>query len=209
MRTLWVAVCLVIGCCGCGEQGDGTRPAAILDREDIQVAIQWPEGRKAVEIPFEFLNEMPVITCQLNGKSAVLYLDTAAGGVPFFLYEDRLAEFGLTVTSEKDHPSYTAGGRLKTTRYCGAFTLTLQDGLSIKVSGASCLPADGKAPANRAVAGILGVLTMNTLNAVIDFEANTITFNVKPASNKSGAANGSQPNRSETNRASSAAGSRR
>jgi len=206
MKTLWVSACLVTACCGCGGTVDDTRPAAPSAREDIQVTVQWPPNKNAIEIPFELLEDIPVIRCQLDGAAAVLYVDTACQ--PICLYEDRLARFGLKVTSEKDHPRYTAGGPVEKTRYCGAFTLTFPDRLSLKVSGAPCVLGEGRSPGHD-VDGILGVKIMKALNAVLDFEAGKMTFTVKAASNKIGAANGSQPFRSEANRTSSAAGSRR
>lgn len=182
MKSLWVFVCFVIACCGCGGPADGTRPTAPLAKEVIQVSVQWPEGKKAIEIPFEFVDDIPVIRCQLDGVVAVLYVDTASQLL--CLYEDRLARFGLKVTSEKDHPRYTAGGYAENTRYCGEFTLTLRDGLRMKVSSAPCLPGRGRSPSHD-VDGILGVKIMRMLNAVIDFEASKIIFEVKSASNKS------------------------
>jgi len=140
-----------------------------------------PAGKKAIEIPFTLLDEIPVVECQLNERPAALYLDTASQ--PTCLYQDRLAGFGLALVSEEDVARFTAAGHVETTPCCGEVTLKSQDGLRMKSSRALCLPGRVTGPSHE-VDGILGVKIMTALKAVIDSEAHKITFTVKAASGK-------------------------
>ena len=205
MKGFWTSV-LVVAAFG-GFQGATHRtsgPAAVAAKE-LRVEIRWPGSKRAIEVPLELVNELPVVRCRLNGKEAVLWVDTGSHAI--CLYEDRLASFGLKVTSEEDWPQYTAGGLQTRTRFCNEFLLAFKDGLNLEVSGAACLPTAGRSPGND-VDGLLGVKIMRALNGVIDLGASNMTFTVKAAP-KSGPANSSPPIGSETNRTSSPAGSRR
>jgi hypothetical protein len=178
MKTIVSIILLLIGCCGCKKSNGSAPPSLAASRqEELQYSVQWPSETRVVKLAFELVGDMPVIRCKLNGKPAALYLDTAAQ--PICLYEDRLQRFGLKVQSRKNDPRYTAGGRIDTTPYCGEFTLMIEGGFQIQVSGAPCLPGEGRSPGHD-VDGIFGVKVMKALNAVIDLDLNTITFTVKP-----------------------------
>jgi hypothetical protein len=205
MKAPWISVAVVVACGGFQAATHRTSGAAAVAGKELQVEIQWPGSKPAIEVPLEMSNELPIVRCRLNGKEAVLYVDTGSHAIS--LYEDRLARFGLKVTSEEDWPQYTTGGLVTRTRFCNEFLLAFKDGLNLEASGAACLPAAGRSPGQE-VDGLLGVKIMRALNGVIDLGASKITFAVKAAP-KSGAANGSQPTRSETNRTPPAAGSRR
>lgn len=181
MKTLSIAVGVVITCCACQKAADRTNTSPTIAGEDLKVSVQWPEGKRTIQIPIEFLDDTPIVRCRLNGKEAVLLVDT--GCQPICLYEDRLNRHGLKVTAEKDHPRYTASGRVASTRYCGRFLLTCSEGLSMDVSGAPCVPGEGRQPSHE-VDGLLGVKIMKALNGVIDLEAGKITFAVKMPSGK-------------------------
>jgi hypothetical protein len=174
--------------------------------EDQQIAVDWPQGKGAIEVPFELLDDIPVVRCQLNGKPSFLYLDTAHQ--PISLYQDRLARVGLKLAAEEDGPRSTFGGHPDRLPFCGRFVLDFQDGLSIAVSRAPCVPSGGRA-FHHDVDGVLGVKIMKALNGVIDLQAGMITFSVKAIPGQRAATNLSQPLRPSTNRPPSGAGCRR
>jgi len=205
MKKLLVLFLTLIGCLACREPTDRTNASASSDSEDSRVTVQWPESREAIEIPLEFLDDIPVIRCQLNGKESVLYVDTACQ--PICLYEDRLAKFGLKVTAEKDFPRYTALGHVERTSFSSGFVLTFKGGLSMQVSAAPCLSGGGREPSHD-VDGILGVKIVKALNGVLDLRAQKLILSVerKP---KTAQRTGASRIAEETNQTSSAAGSRR
>ncbi|MGA2866355.1 MAG: hypothetical protein ABSF95_17920 [Verrucomicrobiota bacterium] len=151
-----------------------TKPSA--SSVDSQVSVQWPQGKDFIEIPLEFLDDIPVVRCQLNGKLAILYVDTACQ--PICLYADRLARFGINAGAQVDYPRYTALGHVERTSFTGGFLLTFKDGLGMEVSGVPCLPGGGRDP-NHDVDGILGVKVMKVLNAVVDFRAGKLVLALK------------------------------
>ncbi len=164
--------------------------------EDQQITVQWPQGTNAIKVPFELLDDIPVVRCQLNGKPSFLYLDMARQ--PISLYQDRLARFGLQAGAGENDLHDTGGGHIERIGFCGGFILTFPDGLSMAVSRAPCMPGGGRV-SHHEVDGVLGVKIMKALNGVIDLQAGTIIFTVKAAPNKSGPPNGSQPMRAITN----------
>ncbi len=201
MKAIWTCVVVVVACCGFQAGAPRTgRPAGVASKE-LRVEIQWPGIKSSIEVPLELLNELPVVRCRLNGKEAVLYVDTGSHAIS--LYEDRLAGFGLKVTSEEDWPQYTAGGHVTRTRFCNEFNLAFKD-LSLEISGAACLPAAGRSPGHE-VDGLLGAKIMRALNGVIDLGASKITFAMKAAP-KGSAPNPSLPIPPQTNSRSPAAG---
>jgi len=190
----------------CWGADDHSNPTGVSGKDELRIDVQWPNDRATIEVPLDFLDAIPVIKCKLNGKASVLYVDTVCQAT--CLYQDRLNGFGIKITGQKDFPNYTAGGYVGRRSFSGEFELAFEGGLRMKVSGAPCLPGSGRDP-NHDVDGILGVTVMKALNAVVDLEAGKIKFAVKKAPNKGGAANGSQPVRSQRNQTSPAAGSRR
>lgn len=152
------------------------RMKASAPSNDSRISVQWPQGRDVIEIPLQFLDDIPVVRCQLNGRLAILYVATASQ--PIFLYADRLARLGVNAGGQVDSPRYTALGHVEKTSLTGGFLLTFNDGLGIEVSGAPCLPGGGRDP-NHDVDGILGVKVMKALNAVVDLRAGKLILALK------------------------------
>jgi hypothetical protein len=177
-------------------KAEPNRTKASAPSYDSRISVRWPQGRDVIEIPLEFLDDIPVVRCQLNGKLAILYVDTACQ--PICLYADRLARFGINAGAEVDYPRYTALGHVEKTRFTGGFLLTLKDGLGMEVSGAPCLPDGGRDP-NHDVDGILGVKVMKALNAVVDLRALKLILAVEKDP-KAAQRTGVSRSRVETNR---------
>ncbi len=201
MKALWTCLLVVVACCGFEAGTPRTSSSGAAAGKELRVQIQWPGTKSSIEVPLELVNELPVVRCRLNGKEAVFYVDTGSHAIS--LYEDRLARFGLKVTSEENWPQYTASGHVTRTRFCNEFNLAFKD-LSLEISGAACLPAAGRSPGHE-VDGLLGAKIMRALNGVIDLGASKITFAMKAAPNAR-AANGSQRIPAQTNSRSPAAG---
>lgn len=161
---------------GLGSEAKANRTKVSAASDDWRISVQWPQGKDVIEIPLAFLDDIPVVRCRLNGKEAMLYVDTACQ--PICLYADRLARFGINAGGPVDYPRYTALGHVEKTSLTGGFLLTFNDGLGMAVSCGPCLPSDGRDP-RQDVDGILGVRVMKVLNAVVDFRAGKLILALK------------------------------
>lgn len=158
--------------------------AADLSTNDaIAYAIDWPKNTPAITIPLEFRGGIPFVTCQLNGKTARLMVDTGVSTI--FLYESRLNDLGLQVTGKHHREIRSVTDSIPDINYSSKFTLEFAGGLRVKVSAALCLPESSQQFASD-VDGFLDLLLLQFLNATIDYGRETITFTIKKPSRQLG-----------------------
>ena len=139
-------------------------PGGLAPRFDIH----YPGSAEAIEVPVAIVGNMPVIACRINGQDARLIIDTASGNI--CLFEDKHEKFGVELIGETPG-GYTAAG-LRTSGALGEFNLALPDGLHMIVTHAASLPPYP----DPEIDGILGNPILLALNAVLDYEAMTLTL---------------------------------
>lgn len=117
---------------------------------------------KTIEIPIDVVGSMTVISCNINGKSARMIIDTACGTICVF--ENKLNKYGLEVIGEL-HGGYTAAGYQQNPAL-STFNIDLPEGIMIEAINGAMLP---EYPDN-SLDGIIGNSILISLKAELNYE---------------------------------------
>jgi hypothetical protein len=131
----------------------------------------------SIQIPFELNGLMPVIDCQLNGITCRMMLDT--GSETIGLFENKLDKFSLKTNGNR-HKNYSASGYHETDTI-EEFILEFAGHIRIVANNCGTLSTFSDKPD---LDGVLGGPAFVHLNAIIDYEQNTVTLNTDPILHK-------------------------
>ena len=139
------------------------RDLPVVDQQDIYII----ENQRTT-LPLIFRKDEPHVECMINGKKAVMLIDTGSTGV--LLFSGRLDNFGVKIIGVTSDEVYTAGGSLKF-EVGDECTLTFADTLSARIEHPYIVPNP-----SRHADGIVGSKLLQGLHCVINFCKKTISL---------------------------------
>ena len=146
------------------------------DIDDQYIHINMIRNQRTT-LPLIFRKNQPYVECTINGKKAVMLIDTGSTGVS--LFRDRIERFGVKVVGMTTDKVHTAGGSMRFEKG-DELTLTFTDTLSARIKYPTIFPnisfnADG----------IIGTGFLNELHSVINFSSKTITLGAESGAQNS------------------------
>jgi hypothetical protein len=150
------------------------RDQPVIDHQDVYIL-----RNKRTSLTYTASDHIPHVECTINGKKAVVAIDTAASCV--FLFRDRMEKFGVNVVGTSKNEFNTAAKSLKL-EIGDKFTLTFNDELSVRIEYPHILPG----PSSLAD-GIVGASLLDALDSVINFHSKTIILGAEKNTEHQGA----------------------
>jgi len=122
-----------------------------------------------VILPLSIVNHGPHVECKINGKKAIMMIDTGTPGV--CLFNDRFKKFGINVIGMTKSDVHTAAESMKF-EVADKMTLTFAEAIVAQISHPIILPI----PSHFLADGLIGSGFLAALNGTIDFRSNTIVL---------------------------------
>lgn len=149
--------CMLLMSLGCDSE------PPIVDEQNIYVI-----ENQRTKLALIFRNDVPHIECMINGRKAVMLIDTGSTSVS--LFSNTFEKFGVKIVGVTRDEVHTAGGSAKW-EMGDECMLVFADTLSARIEHPTIVPNP-----SRYADGIIGSKLLRGLHGVIDFCEKTISL---------------------------------